>query len=245
MQFEAAHIPEQQVTNAATRIGESEPVARVAGDDGIGERLWLCAKGRMDVHYEADVAVRRMVPDLSSLAQLDTHLMPADAVKYLFDSRYCPADRFQSFISAEFGSTSGGQRVVAMRDWIAENFAYVAGTSNAQTTAVDSFLERRGICRDYAHVMIAMARASTIPARYVSCYGPNVSPSDFHAVAEVFLADPTQPNGGAWHIVDATGMATAEDTLKIGVGRDAADTSFMTTFGASEFISKTIEVSVI
>ena len=78
--------------------------------------------------------------------------------------------------------------------------AYVPGSSGPHTTALDSFIERRGICRDYAHILIALARASTIPARYVACYAPGVDPPDFHAVAEVFLNDPESYEGGALHI---------------------------------------------
>jgi transglutaminase-like putative cysteine protease len=160
----------------------------------------------------------------------------------LFDSRYCQADRMQGFVQDEFGRLEGGARIVAMRDWIAQHFRYEPGSSNSTTTALDSFVERRGICRDYAHVMICLARASTIPARYVSCYAPGVDPPDFHAVAEVFLADKTVPGGGAWHIVDATGMADPSKTVKIGIGRDAADVSFLTSFGFSRFEESMVEV---
>jgi len=90
--------------------------------------------------------------------------------------------------------------------------------------------------------MVSLARASTIPARFVSCYAPGVEPPDFHAVAEVFLADPTIPGGGAWHLVDATNMSNPAQTVKIGIGRDAADVSFMTTFGYADFRDKTVEV---
>ena len=80
-----------------------------------------------------------------------------------------------------------------------------------------------------------MARAVGIPARYASVYAPNVTPQDFHAVAQVYL-------DGAWHFVDPTGMAHASDTLLIGVGRDAADVSFLTSFGAIELVKQAIEV---
>ena len=120
--------------------------------------------------------------------------------------------------------------------------SYVPGCSDSSTTALDSFVERRGICRDYAHVMVTLARASAIPARYCSVYAPGVEPPDFHAVAEVFLADATVPGGGAWHLVDATGMADPADTVKIGVGRDAADVSFMTVFGEATFEDKEVTV---
>ena len=91
--------------------------------------------------------------------------------------------------------------------------------------------------------MLRQARAAGIPARFVSCYAPRVTPQDFHAVAEVFLSDPTAEGGGAWHLIDATGMANPDEIVKIGVGRDAADVSFMTSFGMTEFLDKTVSVT--
>ena len=243
LQFEAAAIPEQEILSCECKLSEAAHLARIPAQDNIGERIWLRSEGPYKVEYKARVEVRRLLADLSTLGRLEPHDLPGEAVQYLFDSRYCPADRFQPFVEAEFGHLTGGERMIAMRDWIAENFSYVPGCSTATTTALDSFVERRGICRDYAHVMITLARASAVPARFVSCYAPGVNPPDFHAVAEVFLADDTVPGGGAWHILDATGMADPAETVKIGVGRDAADVSFMTTFGPAEFEDKTVTVT--
>jgi transglutaminase-like putative cysteine protease len=243
LQFEAAAIPEQTIRSSDTRMTRSEHSARVAAHDAIGERVLVEADGKFEVSYTAVVDVNRLTPDLSNLAQLHPHELPGETLDYLLDSRYCPADRMQPFAEDEFGGTSGGARVEAIRDWIARHFSYEPGSSTTTTTALDSFIERRGICRDYAHVMITLARASTIPARYVSCYAPGVDPPDFHAVAEVFLADATTPGGGAWYMVDATGMADPAETVKIGVGRDAADVSFLTSFGPSNFGDKTVTVT--
>lgn len=243
LQFEAAAIPEQRIVASRSTMSEAEHIARIAAQDQIGERIWLHVNGRFEVNYTARVEVRRLLADVGALDRLEPHELPAEAVQYLLDSRYCPADRFQPFVEAEFGGSNGGQRIMAMRDWIADNFSYEPGSSTSQTTALDSFVERRGICRDYAHVLITLARASAIPARYVSCYAPGVDPPDFHAVAEVFLADPAVPGGGAWHLVDATGMADPADTVKIGVGRDAADVSFMTVFGEARFEDKDVSVT--
>ena len=242
LQFEAAMIPEQYVVSCNTDISNAEHIARVPAQDDIGDRIWVRAQGRVEVAYTARVDVKRMMPDLATLRQLDTHDLPGEAVEYVFDSRYCAADRMQSFVHSEFGDISGGQRILAMRDWIAEHVEYAPGSSSPTTDALDTFVERRGICRDFAHVMISFARASAIPARYVSCFAPGVTPQDFHAVAEVFLQDTTTPGGGAWYIVDATGMADPAETAKIGIGRDAADVSFMTTFGIAQFGNKTVEV---
>ncbi|NVD44982.1 transglutaminase-like domain-containing protein [Qipengyuania atrilutea] len=243
LQFEAAAIPEQQILSCDTKLGDAEHIARIPAQDDIGERIWVRSEGRFEIDYKAEVEVQRLIADVSELCQLDTHDLPGESVQYLFDSRYCQADRMQSFVEDEFGELSGGKRVMAMHNWISSHFSYVPGASNANTTAVDSFIERRGICRDYAHVMVTLARASSIPARFVSCFAPGVEPPDFHAVAEVFLEDQSTPGGGAWYLVDATGMGTASDIVKIGVGRDAADVSFMTSFGLTEFIEKTVTVS--
>ena len=223
-------------------MSEAIHTARVAAQDDIGERIWLRAEGHFEVEYSALVEPRRLASDLPTLRSLEPHLLPGEAVSYLLDSRYCPADQFQSFVDAEFAGTSGGERVDAIRTWIAEQFSYVPGASGPYTDAAESFISRKGICRDYAHMLVTLARASTIPARYVACYAPGVDPPDFHAVAEVFLADPDCDEGGTWQLVDATGMAAPAQTAKIGVGRDAADVSFLTSFGASQFLFSSVEV---
>lgn len=243
LQFEVAAIPEQAILSSKTRLAPAMHTARVPAHNGVGERIWVRAEGSFWVDYKAQVEVERLVPEIGALAAIKPHALPGEAVEYLFDSRYCQADRMHGFVIDRFGDLEGGAKVLAMRDWIAENFHYEPGASNAFTTAMDTFLSRRGVCRDYAHVMVALARAAAIPARYVSCYAPGVNPPDFHAVAEVFLEDPANPGGGAWYIVDATRMADAAHTAKIGIGRDAADVSFLTTFGLSHF--DRCEVSVV
>jgi transglutaminase-like putative cysteine protease len=243
LQLEAAAIPEQILSGLATEFSTSANISRVEGHNAIGNRIWVCAEGEFEVSHRATVTLKRLLCDMAPLSQLAPRDLPGAAVEYLFDSRYCLADRFQSFVSEQFGQLSGGAAVLAMRDWIASHFSYTPGSSGPNTTALDSFVERRGVCRDYAHVLVTFARAAGIPARYVSCYAPRVTPQDFHAVAEVFLADPQIAGGGCWHLVDATEMACAEEIVKIGVGRDAADVSFLTSFGPVEFLEKQVSVT--
>lgn len=242
LQFEAAAIPEQQLAEVVTELSATTNMARVPAHDGIGERIWVQAEGEFSVLHRAKVELDRLTGDIAPLDQLAPHDLPGEAVEYLLDSRYCPADRFQSFVSEEFGTLTGGAAVTAMHDWIAQHLTYTPGSSGPNTTALDSFVERHGVCRDYAHILVTFARAAGIPARYVSCYAPRVTPQDFHAVAEVFLADPATPGGGCWHLLDATGMAWADEIVKIGVGRDAADVSFLTSFGQVEFVDKSVSV---
>ncbi|MCB2067683.1 MAG: transglutaminase family protein [Erythrobacter sp.] len=241
LQLEVASLPDQRVISATTSLPRNHHCNRVASHDGLGERVWLHAEGDCTVEYRAMVAIERQVPPLETLAAVPPHRLCGDVTQYLFDSRYCQIDPMHGFVAEHFGTLQGGAKVQAMRDWIAEHFDYVPGASNAHTTALDSFVERRGICRDYAHVLVTFARAAAIPARFVSCYSPQVDPPDFHAVAQVWLADP-QGDGGAWQIVDATGMADPAQTAIIGVGRDAADVSFLTSYGPAWFERAEVKV---
>lgn len=245
LQIEAARLPTQRIRESSLECTEAAHFARVPALDGVGERIWLHHDGEFEVRYSATVAIRRTAPDLAALAALPPHRLPGEAVPYLMDSHYCPASRFGPFVADEFDGVEGGAKIAAMRDWVAAHFNYQPGTSTAQTTAVDTFVERRGVCRDYAHVMIALARAAAIPARFASGYGPDVDPQDFHAVAEVFLADDEDGSGGAWHLVDATGMGRGDAFARIGVGRDATDASFLTSYGAAMLTSMEIAVAAL
>lgn len=237
LEIEAAMLPEQWVEHAHIALSPCEPFARVPAHDGLGERLWLRAADRLTVDYNATVDIRRSAVDWRALPRVAPHRLPGETVQYLLPSRYCAPDPFQKFINSEFAGLDGGARVGAMRDWIETHFSYVAGVSTAATTALDSFARREGVCRDYAHVLITLARAAGIPARIASVYAPRVTPQDFHAVAEIFL-------GGGWHLVDPTGMAEPGEMAKIGVGRDAADIAFLTVFGSATLNRQTVAVTV-
>ncbi|WP_281824147.1 transglutaminase-like domain-containing protein [Jannaschia rubra] len=236
LQIEVARIAGQEVQEDALFTTPVEGFRRVAGDAALGTRAWMQVGGRLEVTYTAQIRVTRPAPDLTALSATPPRLTPAEATPYLMASRYCPSDVFEAFVGSEFAGLQGGPMVAAIRDWIFGAFAYVPGASTSTTTAADTFLQRQGVCRDYAHVAVAMARAAGIPARMASVYAPGVDPPDFHAVAEVLL-------DGAWHLVDATGMADASEMAVIGVGRDAADVSFMTSFGAARLNAQSVAVS--
>ena len=238
LQIEAAAIPEQRLEHAHIDLPQVEHFARLPAHDTIGDRIFLRTEGDLSVRYEATVDIRRLDAEIDQLSALAPHDLPAETVEYLLPSRYCPSDEFMALVEADFGDTSGGARIAAMRDWVASSISYQPGSSNAGTDAMETFVSRCGVCRDFAHLVVTMARASAIPARFASVYAPRVKPQDFHAVAEVFL-------DGAWYVVDATGMASAQDIAKIGVGRDAADVSFLTSYGPAEMKAQTISVTAL
>jgi transglutaminase-like putative cysteine protease len=237
LQVEAAAIPEQTIEWAHIDVSPCDHFSRIAAQDMIGDRIWIRAEGNLNVRYDAFVSINRVLADCATLPRVEFRHLPGETVQYLMGSRYCPSDQFHTFVDAEFAGLDGGERIAAMRDWIEQNFTYVPGVSNSQTTALDSFVRRQGICRDYAHVLITLARASGIPARMASVYALGVDPPDFHAVAEVFL-------GGEWHLVDPTGMAEEGAMAKIGIGRDAADVSFLTSYGIATMNAQFVSVQM-
>ena len=227
LQIEAAQQADQKVVSEKLEVPNPRELTRIASDDGVGNRIWFRAEGDVRCRFEAQVEIKRANAELQTLDATPLNRLPTDATRYLMPSRFCHSDKFQSVAAAEFGGLSGGVCIAAIRDWIGQSISYVPGSSDARTTVLDTYMQREGICRDFAHVLIALARASDIPARFASVYAPGVTPQDFHAVAEVYLA-------GEWHLVDATGMASPADIVRIGVGPDAANVAFLTAFGTTE-----------
>jgi len=136
LQFEAAAIPEQTILSTDTRMDAAAHMARVPAQDTIGERIWLRAEGEYHVSYKAQVQVNRMLAELCDLPAMDPHDLPGEAVGYLFDSRYCAAGRLQNFVEDTFGNVNGGERIVAMRDWVANNFTYTPAAPPIQRRSI-------------------------------------------------------------------------------------------------------------
>jgi len=126
----------------------------------------------------------------------------------------------------------GHSRVVAICNWIYSNLEYTVGSTGPNSTAVDVFQSGKGVCRDYAHMGIALCRALGIPARYASVYAVALYPQDFHAVFQAYLKG---PSGGAWFSFDPTRMSSVDEIVRIAAGRDAADVAFAWPQGEASF----------
>lgn len=220
------------------RVVSSDIVAR----DGTYTRLagppmgWVSVPGAaLAVHYKALVEVTRPPFELGTLSAVGLQDLPGDVLPYLRPSRYGQADLFTDFAQQQFGALVGGAKVEAIRDWIRRHMAYTPGSSDATTTAVETFASLQGVCRDFAHLLCTLTRASGIPARYASVYGADVTPQDFHAIAQVWLE-------GAWYPVDATAMGAAHEMAVIAVGRDAADVAFMETARWAHLSRQSVQV---
>ena len=235
LQIEAAAMADQRIESEALTVWSDTPVVAVRGEEGIGQRCWIRAENWLKAEYRATVEIDRRPVDLARLPATPARALDGALVPYLLPSRYCQSDRLEGFVRREFGGMGGGALAVALADWVADALDYRANTSSGETTAIDTFASRSGVCRDYAHLLVALARAGEIPARCVSAYAPGVEPPDFHAVAELWL-------DGAWRLIDATRMAPAETIARVCVGRDATDIAFMTVFGIAQFVNQRVRV---
>jgi transglutaminase-like putative cysteine protease len=235
LNIEAQQNNQQQVEAESFKVTPyvaGEP-HRAAESGNLYRRLPL-APGEYTIRYDAEVVLFPQMVDPGSVGEIPISDLPLDVLPYLYPSRFCQSDKLGRYVWREFGSVpSGHQRVTAMCNWIFENVDYLAGSSDAATSAYDTFTLRAGVCRDFAHLGITFCRALGIPARFVSAYGWQLTPQDFHAVFEAYL-------GGRWYLFDATRLCPIDGIVRIGIGRDAADTAFATFYGAIEDAPKRV-----
>ena len=226
----AAQTPHQFVVNESLSI--NQPLAStIHYDPQLRHRLLRLRAnpGPLKIAYQADVDLRHHVEQPGNIGEMPIADLPTEVLPYLYPSRYCESDKLQQLANQTFGHLPQGyQRVEGIRKWVQERTRFTSGSSSFTTSAIDTYLQQAGVCRDFAHLMIALCRALNIPARFCSGidYGadPVFGPTDFHAYVEVLL-------GGRWYIFDPSGMAVPMGFVRIGTGRDAADISFATIFG--------------
>jgi transglutaminase-like putative cysteine protease len=188
-----------------------------------GGRLHVCTAGpgRLTLSYSAEVAGE------AAPALVD----PVDGIVYRRPSRYAESDELGPTAWAEFSSLEGKELLDAVSSWVGTQLYYVSGSSRPTDGATQTMLLRQGVCRDFAHLVIAMLRARNVPARLVAVYAPGLSPMDFHAVVEAAI-------DGQWYAVDATTLAPRESLVRISTGRDASDTAFLTVqSGRADLVS--------
>jgi transglutaminase-like putative cysteine protease len=153
-----------------------------------------------------------------------TRTSDLEAITYLRPSRYCQSDEVFAQARRQFKGLSGHDLIAAVSEFVAASVTYTPGLSLGTDSAVTTLMTGQGVCRDYAHVVIALLRAMDMPARYAACYAPGLEPMDFHAVAEAY-------HDGAWYVIDATRLADRRSLVRIATGRDAADCAFLSYHG--------------
>ncbi len=240
----AARTAHQSVVNESLTI--SQPLTPNFYSDPVTFTRFLRLKafnGPLMVRYEATVDMDHYSAQPDRLGEVAVANMPGPVLPYIYPSRYCQSDRLHRLAVREFGHLwQGYSRVQAIRDWVANHVSFTSNSSNGNTTAVDTLVGEVGVCRDFAHLMIALCRAVNIPARFTTGidYGanPSLGPTDFHAYVEVYLGD-------RWYMFDPSGTAIPMGFVRIGTGRDAADSAFATMFGGVRGAAPVLHIEAI
>ena len=235
--LEAALCDRQQVLEESLTLDPPLPL-RHYSDANSGNRFFRfdAPAGPLTLRYRATVR-RHAQHRPSELREQTVSAMPDGLMKYLMSSRYCESDVMARAAQQLFGDLPRGiGRVQAIADWIHDSLCYEPGSSNSTTTAQEVFVQRAGVCRDFAHLGITFCRALNIPARLVVGYvNFEEPPQDFHAIFEAWL-------DGHWVMFDPTRMAPADRLVRVGTGRDAKDVAFCTFFGPVTMTGKSITV---
>lgn len=229
------HVVEEQ-----QKIDPSTPMHEYI--DGFGNHIWrlVVPVGTLEIVYDAIADVPPTAdPVFPELAKTPIEHLPDDVLIYTLPSRLCPSDLFLNDAWQLFGHIEGGwAQVQAVCDWLHSNIDYGAG-SISSTTGWDAYQQRRGVCRDFAHLGISFCRALNFPTRYVCGYLPDINvpidpvPMDFHAWFEVYM-------DGAWRTFDARHNRPRTGRVLIGRGRDAVDVALSTVYGSAQM--STIQV---
>jgi transglutaminase-like putative cysteine protease len=213
-------------TLLVTNSGRPEFLRELPAANGGRLHLLDVQPGRIVLDYEAIAEIPPVLAPLPippDYLELDAALL--DEFQYLLPSRYCESDRLLALANSEFGQINGRRALLAaVTDFVRSRLYYVPGSSGPTDGAVDTLLAGQGVCRDYAHLTVALLRAMEVPARLVAVYAPGLDPMDFHAVAEAYV-------DGEWLVADSTGLAPRQSLVRIATGRDAADTAFMSNYG--------------
>jgi transglutaminase-like putative cysteine protease len=235
--IEAAHWPTQNILCERLAVSSGVSLHGFA-DGGSGNRFFRfdAPPGPLLVNYKAEVEVFSEHVD-EHLPETPVSEVPDAIFHYLMPTRYCESDVLCSVAQQLFGDEPPGiARVRQIVNWIHDSIVYRPGSTTSTTTAQEVFVQRAGVCRDFAHLGITLCRALNIPARIVVGYvWFDQPPQDFHATFEAWI-------GGRWVLFDPTGMAPVDRLVRIGTGRDAKDVAFSTFFGAMEMTRKEIVV---
>jgi transglutaminase-like putative cysteine protease len=212
-QIAVAPHPNAEVSESLSFVLDGKPVQALEISGTHGNRIHKldAPAGHLKVGYTATIVGRT---DAAPVSDYDLSV-------YLRPSRYAEADKFYGFAATEFGNFVDSTTLLEkVSSWVGTRLNYVPGSSDPIDGAADTLLAGEGVCRDFAHLAVALLRAVNVPARMVSVYAPGLSPMDFHAVAEAFVE-------GQWRVVDGTLLAPRQSLVRIATGRDAADTAFL------------------
>jgi transglutaminase-like putative cysteine protease len=210
------------------QIDPESPVTEFTDANGnLCQRIVVPA-GPMTIRIDATVDTADEIDVDMTAPRVPIEQLPEWALHFLLPSRYCQSDLvFADAVEITRDALPGYPQAEAIRAWIGREVRYEYGASSPKTSAVDTLHSRAGVCRDFAHLGIALCRSLDIPARMVVGYLHGLEPMDQHAWFEAYV-------GGRWFTFDATQPEPRGNRVTIGYGRDAAEVAFVTQFGPLE-----------
>lgn len=216
---------QQWIAREEYRLEPYVPVTEFT--DGYGnlcQRL-IANPGGFSIYTMAEVMTSDQVDRAPGAPFVEVQNLPESVLPYLLPSRFCESDRFGDMaLNITQGTYLGFDQVSAIEAWLHDNIYYIPGSSTVPISAVEVNQRGSGVCRDLAHLGIALCRALSIPARMVVGYLHGLQPMDLHAWFEAYV-------GGRWYTFDATQSTNPPGYIAIGYGRDAADVAIYTQFG--------------
>jgi transglutaminase-like putative cysteine protease len=226
----------QWVTRETYAINPQAAVYEYTDSYGnLCQRL-VAPEGPFEVLTEAEVETAATIDTQPGAPFTPVDQLPDSAIPFLLPSRYCESDRLLDLAQNVVGDAQPGyDQAAAICDWIHQNVTYRYGTSDASTSARDTAEGRVGVCRDFAHLGVALCRSMSLPARMVVGYLHRLDPMDMHAWFEVFA-------GGRWYTFDATQEAPRGGRIVVAYGRDAADVAVATVFGSAQLGELAVQV---
>ena len=219
----------QRVVDETFTLRPKVPVVEYLDSYGNLSRRLTAPSGEFSIRSSSDVLALDDIDVAPGAPFVEVQDLPDTLLTYLHPSRYCECDRFID-LGRELvdGTKPGYDQVARIEEWIRTSVRYNPGSSNFQMSAVEVNQQREGVCRELAHLGIALCRSLCIPARIAVGYLHGLEPMDFHAWFEAYV-------GGRWYTFDATQGAPRGGRVTIGYGRDAADVAIFNQFGPAQY----------
>lgn len=215
----------QWVARESYTLKPSVPAIEFTDNFGnLCQRL-VAPPGEFSIHTSADILTADGIEVSPGAPFEDVQNLPDAVLTYLLPTRYCESDKFID-LGREIvaGAAPGYDQVAAIVSWIRENIRFNPDSSYFQLSAIEVNQRGEGVCRELAHLGIALCRGLCIPARMVVGYMHKLEPMDFHAWFEAYV-------GGRWYTFDATQPGPRGGRVTVAYGRDAADVAIFNQFG--------------
>lgn len=220
---------QQWIASEEYLLYPSVPAFEFTDDYGNLCQRIIAPIGHFTIYTSARIQTADSIDEAPGGEFIEIQNLPDNVLKYLLPSRYCESDRFGDMArDITANQLLGYDQVASIEQWLRDTIQYVPGSSVQPLSAIEVNLQQTGVCRDLAHLGVALCRSLSIPARMVVGYLYGLEPMELHAWFEAYVA-------GRWYTFDATQPTKCGGYVAIGYGRDAADVAIYNQFGPAVY----------